>query len=86
MTEVLFSLGSKMERILITNQDTEAIIGEKLAQVFGISYPSDIIGVRNIETGRIYSLQEIISDPSVFDGNTGSIVIGRTCVNGFLDR
>ena len=78
MSEVSFSLGNRIERISITKEDTDTLVEQKLIEIFGINSSAGIYGIRNSETGRIYSLLEILSNPLLLNGLPGSIIVGGT--------
>ena len=76
MSEVALSLGNKVERILIQPTDSESCFHEKLCKTFGFSMETDITGIKNQTTGRIYSTAEIVKNPLVLSDSVGTIIIG----------
>lgn len=56
---------------------TEEQLRRKLYSIFGFNDSTDFTGVKQNETNRLYSLQEIVNRPSLFSNNPGSIIIGR---------
>ena len=80
MSEVALSLGNKVERILIQPTDSESCFHEKLCKSFGFSMETDITGIKNQNTGRIYSTAEIVKNPLILSDSVGNIIIGSSCV------
>jgi hypothetical protein len=76
MSEVSFSLGNRVERISITKEDTDSSVEQKLVDIFGINATAGIYGIRNSETGQIYSLLEIRANPMLLNGQPGHIIVG----------
>lgn len=54
---------------------TEEQLRRKLYSIFGFNDSTDFTGVKQNETNRLYSLQEIVNRPSLFSNNPGSIII-----------
>lgn len=76
MSEVSFSLGDRVERISITKEDTDSSVEQKLVDIFGINASAGIYGIRNRETGQIYSLFEIRTNPMLLNGQPGNVIVG----------
>ena len=86
MSEVSFSLGNRVERIPITKEDTDSSVEQKLVDIFGINASAGIYGIRNSETGQIYSLLEIRSNPMLLHGRPGNIIVGGRSKMSWLDH
>ena len=72
------SLGGKVKSVLVCASESVVSFECKMKQLFGIDSNSDIYGIRDEATGKIYSVEEIFSNPSLFSETTGSIIpVGR---------
>ena len=78
MSEVLISLGDKVETVSLQSAETVASLEFKLKQLFGIQSRSCIYGIREDASGRIFSLEDVITKPSIFSESAGSIILEGT--------
>lgn len=78
MSEIVLSCGSKTEQIPVMPTDSEVSFREKLCNAFGISANTEITGIKNTRTGRIYSVEEIAHNPRLLADASGTVIIGCT--------
>ena len=74
MSEVSLSLGGKVKSILVSTSESVVSFECKIKQLFGIDSNTDIYGIRDEATAKIYSVEEVFSNPSIFSKSTGSII------------
>ena len=77
MTEVTFSYGEKKKRIVLSGTESESAVLQELSIAFMLPPNTDIVGLKNLDTGRIYSLSEVISRPETFGKSDALLVIDR---------
>ena len=81
MSEVLLSYGNRVERIPVSDGETEATLEKKLAETFQIPNISEFFGIQDPQTRRVFSLQEILAAPFLFRSQVGTVIIGcSSCV------
>lgn len=78
MSEIVLSFGNKTEQIPVMPTNAEVSFREKLCSVFGISASTEITGIKNTRTGRIYSVEEIAHSPQLLADASGMIIVGCT--------
>lgn len=79
MSEVLLCYGNRAERIPLSDGETEATLEKKLAETFQIPNISELFGIQDPQTHRVYSLQEILAAPFLFRSQVGTVIIGCSC-------
>ena len=79
MSEVLLSYGNRVERIPVSDGETEATLEKKLAETFQIPNISELFGIQDPQTRRVFSLQEIVAAPFLFRSQVGTIIVGCMC-------
>lgn len=85
MSEVLLSYGNRVERIPLSDGETEATLEKKLAETFQIANISEFFGIQDPQTRRVYSLQEILAAPFLFRNQAGTVIIGcLRCIECFM--
>ena len=73
MSEVLLCYGNRAERIPLSDGETEATLEKKLAETFQIPNISELFGIQDPQTRRVYSLQEILAAPFLFRSQVGTV-------------
>lgn len=67
-----------IERIVHSGEmTTDDCLRQQLYKVFNLSTRNDLIGVQHNKTNRMYSLQEVVMNPSLFDTTPGILVVTR---------
>ena len=74
MSEVSLSLGDKVKPVLVCASESVVLFESKIKKLFGINSNTDIYGIRDDVSGKVFSVEEVFSNPSIFSETTGSII------------
>ena len=81
MNEVRFFYNGLERSVSGEDIKTEEQLHHKLCQVFDLIENVEFTGIRHAESDRLYSLQEIVNCPSIFQNSIGIVIIGRNIFN-----
>ena len=77
MNEVRFFYNGLERSVSGEEMKTEEQLHQKLCQIFDLIETVEFTGIRHAGNDRLYSLQEIVNCPSIFQNVLGVVIIGR---------
>lgn len=77
MAEVTFSFGQQTKRMTLSGTESEVAVQQELCSAFGFPPNTEITGIKNGNTGRVYSFTEVITRPGVIADSEALVLVGR---------
>ena len=77
MSEVTFSYGQKKKRIVLSGTESESALRQELNVAFSLPPNTEIAGLKNLDSGRVYPLAEVLFRPQTFSNSEALIVVDR---------
>ena len=72
-----FSFGQQTKRMTLSGTESEVAVQQELCSAFGFPPNTEITGIKNGNTGRVYSFTEVITRPGVVADSEALILVGR---------